>query len=271
MIMPTITDQRAIRECRKLSFCYLCGRPFKPGLKPTRDHVPPKAIFTAGDRKTNPLILPAHSQCNREQSVGDEVIGQLVSVLHGKYPAPQNSKLKVGVITSDSGDPPIAFLMGHDLRPLIWRTVKGFHAALYKEPLIVSGKANVHMPFPEGKRLPNGRVSFNPILPQQEIIAAEIKKNRLVQRLDRVVCFNGKCVYECVWVSADAGEPICMFALRLYDWERLADRHNFPQRGCVGIYSPTSGKPPTATSGTSLMFPTKGNPLDPFGDSQGSG
>ena len=120
------------------------------------------------------------------------------------------------------------------------------------------------MPFPEGKPLPNGQVSFDPILPQQQSFAEEIKKNRRAKRLDRVVCFNDQCVYECVWVRDDAGGSWCMFAFRLYDWETLADRHNFPARGCVGFYRPAPGKPATATWGTSLPIPTSGNPLDPF-------
>lgn len=269
--MPAIENQRAIRECSKLPFCYLCGKTWaESGLKPTRDHVPPKAIFATEDRAVTPLILPVHCKCNIDQSIGDEIIGQLVSVLRAKYPDPQNIKLKVGVVPGAQGDDPLAVLHGPDLRPLVWRIIKGFHAALYREPLDVGGKANVHMPFPQGQRLPNGRLRFDEILPQQRAIAEEIKKNRLARRLDRVSCFNDKCIYECVWVRGDAGEPICMFALRLYDWEKLADPR-FRQRGCVGIYSPNSGQPATATAGTSLMLPTGGNPLDPFHDGQSNG
>jgi hypothetical protein len=264
--MPAIEDQRAIRDCRRLSFCYLCGKSFAPNSKATRDHVPPKAVFATEDRRVNPLILPVHDRCNKEQSVGDEVIGQLVSVLHCASGWPRTDKLKIGQVSRGEATP-ITFLTGPDLRPLIWRMVKGFHAALYGQPLLVAGKANVHMPFPEGKRLSGNRVSFNDVLPQQRVIAEEIKKNRLANRLDRVVCFNGKCVYECVWVSGDRGEPICMFALRLYDWEKLADTRMFPPRGCVGIYSPTSGKPASATRGTALFLPTGGDVLDPFAGS----
>ncbi len=261
--MPTIADQRAIRECSKLPFCYLCGNPLKRSER-TRDHVPPKAIFAEEDRGVNPLILPAHPQCNTGQSVGDEVIGQLVAIAHGKLPKPGKTKLKFGAIVDDSGKPSHEFLTGHDLRPLIWRFIKGFHAALYREPLVVNGRANVHMPFPEGKQLLNGRVEFSEVLPQQRLITEEIKKNRLVGNLDSVRCFNDQCVYECVWVSDDSGQTLCMFALRLYDWEKLADRQNFTPRGCVGLYSPATGKPRTSTRGTSLIFPVSGEPLDPY-------
>ena len=83
--------------------------------------------------------------------------------------------------------------------------------------------------------------------------------------MDRITCYRGKCVYECIWVRADAGEWICMFGLRLYNWEDLGDVHNFPKRGCVGIYCSKAGRPAAGTIGTSLEFRTTSeHPLDPF-------
>lgn len=97
----------------------------------------------------------------------------------------------------------------------------------------------------------------------------EIKRNRLARNLDRVVCCNEKCRYECVWSQADNGTRICIFALDLYDWLRLGDLHHFTSRGCVGSYVLSGGTVPAhATRSTQLIFNLGGDDvsLDPFAD-----
>ena len=262
--MPVLHSQRELRACQRLPFCYLCGEGFGPEAVSTRDHVPPKAIFACKDR-VNPLILPAHTDCNERESVRDELLGQLVALLHGRRPAPGRLRLRVGWTKLPGSGGLAAIMYGCDLRPLVWRCVKGFHAALYKEFLLVDGRANVHLPFPEGRRMQGSKIVFCPILPQQAIIAEELRKNRLAKTIDRLTCWAGRCVYECTWVRSDTGEWLCMFGLRLYNWEHLGDIHHFPRRGCVGLYCASKGRPALGTRGTTLNFtcPTQ-HPLDPF-------
>jgi hypothetical protein len=95
----------------------------------------------------------------------------------------------------------------------------------------------------------------------------ELKRNRLVGTLDRVLCRNGKCRYECVWTQADDGRSLCVFGFDLYGWKDLGDLQ-LGQRGCTGSYMlPEARVPATATRATRLemLLPNR-SPLDPFGD-----
>jgi hypothetical protein len=92
-----------------------------------------------------------------------------------------------------------------------------------------------------------------------------IKKNRVAGNTDKIVCRNGKCRYECVWAQTDRGEmKMCIWALDLYDWQRLGDTNHTPARSCVGIYTPPS-VPANASFATNLHFPfSNEHPLDAF-------
>jgi hypothetical protein len=261
--MPELLTQRDLRGCQTIAFCYLCGKQFSASEEFVRDHVPPKAIFVGKDLK-DPLILPVHYDCNQRESVGDEVLGQIAAILHKKRLRPERSRLKFGEVGIPGTERKISFLYGVNLKPLIWRCVKAFHAALYREFLDVAGKLNLHTPFPEG-RYTGDKVTFDNILPQQQVVADAVRKSRLAHKLDRIVCYGGKCIYECTWHQDDARTIwACMFAFKLYNWETLGDTYNFPKRGCVGFYSPVTGLPKLATKGTSLALPFLSNSLDPF-------
>jgi len=261
--MIQIITHKALHNCAKLDFCYLCGQPFENGRETNRDHVPPKAIFLPGDRR-NPLILPTHPGCNQSESVDDELVSQLVSALHRALPRPERQRLKfiVGLVKSDGE--PIAFTANVDLGRIVWRWVRGFHAALYHEYLPKLVKWRVHPPFPSGRR-DGEKLIRDPILPQQTFVPEEIKKNRLARNLDVLKCCNGRCCYESVFVRADNGQPVCFWALRIYDWERLADPRWARSHGCIGAYVPPAGIPQGASRGTKLDFPfPNSDPLDPF-------
>lgn len=74
-------------------------------------------------------------------------------------------------------------------------------------------------------------------------------------------------MYDCVWVRDDAGVPMCIFALNVYDWAKLGDTESFPKRGCVGYYRVLSALPKGATIGTELEFRFQNNELlDPFAE-----
>ena len=96
MHMPELSTQVAFRPVQSLAFCYLCGEGFSEHAEKTRDHIPPKSIFAPEDREP-PLILPTHRNCNEAQSGYDEVVGQLIAAIHGKYPEPDRRRLNVQV------------------------------------------------------------------------------------------------------------------------------------------------------------------------------
>lgn len=262
--MPELRTQADFRGVRSLDFCYLCGKGFTGRYDKTRDHVPPRAIF-AGDDREPALILPTHRCCNEGQSGYDEVIGQLVSVIHGKYPSPDNMRLDIRVMPTDDGGTPFLGFVGTNLHNVIRRWLRGFHSAIYREFLPDATKNYLHTPFPSGNINENNDVAMEGILEQQPLFVETIKKNRVAKTLDRVECCNGQCVYECVWETSDDGKPMCIFALRVYDWKRLAGTDRFPPRGCVGMYMPESGRPVGGTKSTCLQFSFENaDKLDPF-------
>jgi hypothetical protein len=263
--MPVLlTNQRAFQQVsRRMTFCYLCGEPLSGECN--RDHVPPTAIFLEPDRD-NPLILPTHSACNHSRTKDDEVVGQLIGIIHGNAPKPKARKLKLGVRTR-RGQAPDVMVSGFDLRAIIRRWVRGFHAALYDEFLPDdSGLFVTIPPLAEGEESPDKGIT--PIAPPEVFapFVTEIKKNRATQTLDRIVCRNGKCVYECVWTQADRGQWFCVYALDLYGWIELGDTEKYGERGCVGGYRRVGGGVPQgATEATRLVFDVanarKGNPF----------
>lgn len=266
--MPVVLEtQQAMRPLQRLAFCYLCGLKIEAGQRRTRDHVPPSAIFAVADRDF-PLILPTHDKCNHGWTEADCRIGELVGVLHGRALEPGKSKLEFAGSEFSDGSVGAA-VRGLDLRSIVRRCIRGFHAALYGEPLDASATAFMTTPpMPEARATGAGakRVEVAAVVPK---FVEEIKRNRLTGTLDRVVCRNGKCRYDCVWSRADDGRYLCIYAFDLYDWKRLGDGVHFDARGCVGAYWPhdEARVPGTATRGTRLEFRVENvDRLDPFGN-----
>ncbi len=128
--MPlTLRTQQEFRPIQRRSFCYLCAREFVRGDNKNRDHVPPSRLFAPEDRDPA-LILPSHRNCNSNRSAEDEVIGQLVGVLHGRAMVEHGRLPDVRRTTFPDGSPGIG-VVGLALKPIIFRWVTGFHAALY--------------------------------------------------------------------------------------------------------------------------------------------
>jgi len=261
--MPELITQASVQSAKYLSFCYLCGQPFKAYADNHPDHIPPSAIFAKIDRDF-PLKVAAHLTCNNPQSQADEIVGQLIAVIHGKQPKPERARLKHKVFKFPNNDVPVLAVLDTGLAGQIWRWVRGFHAALYKEFLPNDTKNAIHPPFPHGKQEPNG-FTINKIIDQQYQFVEIVKKNRVAGCIDRIICNNGKCIYECVWVQMDNGPWACIFALKIYNWIKLADKH-FASRGCTGCYLPQSGQPTNATKWTTLEIPFSNiETLNPFG------
>ena len=109
--MPELFTQRDLRSVQNLPFCYLCGNAFGQKAETTRDHVPPKSIFATADR-VPPLVLPTHRHCNEAQSGYDEIVGQVIAAIHGKYPEPARVRLDVQVAEDANNGGQSAWLSG---------------------------------------------------------------------------------------------------------------------------------------------------------------
>jgi len=262
--MPTLKTNRDFQPLQKLPFCYLCEQEFCETRERTRDHVVPRAIF-ATDHQICPLILPAHRDCNESQSVYDERIGQFLAVLHGKYPPLGRVRLDIRAFQDSESGSVRAACVGIDLRPIVFRWIRGFHAALYTEHLPVNCRWSVHPPIPYSKQ-DDPQHHSERLLDQQAKWVAHIKRNRTAGSIDSVECFDGHCVYHCCWDQCDRGEWICIFAMKILDWEVLADP-SFPRRCCAGFYQPPAGRPCNGTTSTRLQFDfLNTHPLDAFTD-----
>ena len=270
--MPHLTTQQDFRNVQKLPFCYLCGEQFKPGDDINRDHMPPSALFEQEDRDVS-LILPTHVECNAREHIFDEFIGQFVSLIHGRPPKPGHRPLDATV--AHVAGKPVTLSKGLNIHHFIRRCVRGFHAALYHEWL-PSDTVNAFHPPLRGGQLDGdtGKPTdeFQAMLVgdqgvgQHALFSSVLKQNRIAGNTDKVVSRNGKCVYECVWSNLDDGSPICIFGLKIYEWQQFDQLAGYPPRGCVGIYGPTAGSPEIATRATDLEFPSPNTDgLDPFG------
>lgn len=259
--MPRLTDQATLRTIRHIGFCYLCGDSLPsmgcPGRN--RDHVPPSSLFLPQDR-TPPVILPTHTTCNNSQTSTDEIMGQLISLIHGTPPKPNRLKAAV-YATPVIGIPLLA--IDHNLHSAIWRWIRGFHAALYATPLPDSAERWIGTPLPA---LKIGESPAGENLSQHRLVVEQVKRNRAAGRFDEIRCRNRQLRYECTWQESDNGlNWMCFWGLDIYGWKSLGDRRHFHPRGCVGLY--VLAQPPvTATRGTRIHTPyLNSHPLDPFG------
>jgi hypothetical protein len=226
--------------------------------------VPPSGLFAVADREPS-LILPTHYLCNRARSAEDQVIGQLVGTLHGRRVNNAHNKLNVDVVQFELNKV-LAMVSDVDIRQIIRRWIRGFHAALYCEFLPPDETIfATYLPMPEGTR-DKDKIAFLPIPESFSKFVDELKRNRLVQNLDCISSRNGRCHYECVWSQTDDGRWNCIYGLDVYNWRNLGDTKNFAARSCVGLYRrPSGGTPMMASRATRLVFDvSSGSSLDPF-------
>jgi hypothetical protein len=259
-----LITQQDVRPLRRLPFCYICGLPLVDDDVRNDDHVPPSSVFLEADRN-HPLILPTHYACNHGQHVQDQQIGQLVGLLHGHAPNPQHQRVQLFGGQGPDGNP-FAAAGGFDLVSIIKRWICGFHAALYREPMLQGTEFMTSLP------LASLDVSTGQLDPVHEIVphfVRAIRQNRELGPLDRIECRNGKCLYECVWVEPNDGGRFCVYALDLYGWVTFGDTERFGRRGCVGAYVPPNRQPPLgARLGIQGDDAAISDPLDPFAPSE---
>jgi hypothetical protein len=183
-----LLTQRDMRSAQGLPVCYLCGLTFTATDQVNRDHVPPSALFLPADRDF-PLILPTHYTCNHSRHLEDQTIRQLVGILHGTAPDPQHRRLDFYAGRASDGDLFVA-AGGFDLRDIIRRWVRGFHAALYRAPL-VGDQFMTFSPLAEGDRDTFQIDPVHDIIPH---FVRTIRQKRIAGTLDLVNCRNGQGV-----------------------------------------------------------------------------
>jgi hypothetical protein len=252
---------RDFQSVRYLPFCYICGRDFIDADVVDGDHVPPRAIFNSRDREPA-LKLKTHRACNVRLSVDDKKIGQLIALRRFEGPKSARDMALKFVHYSGTG----VAVDNLNVDKAVWRWVMGFHAALYRAPLLGNWHA-ITTPFPRGDKH-YGAEQIRPI-PKQHLLAVEtIKYNRATGNIDQVVANRQQLRFECVWCQADDGVRwSCMFALDVYDWKDLGSHtKEIPARGCAGVYAlpdfsvpkgAAAGRPPT------ILIPNW-DALDPF-------
>lgn len=261
--MPTLDSHKALQKLRTLPFCYLCGKEFATGDRVDHDHVPPKTTFRILDR--HPVLkLKTHKACNAALSVEDKKIGQLIALR--RYERPASARDHVLHFSLHSLVHGIA-VENLDVDEAVYRWVRGFHAALYRQPLI-GEKYAITTPFPRADKTKNG-VRVRPVLPQHSAIVETIKTNRAFRNLDSIVINRSKLTYECVWCQTDGRERwLCCFALDIYNWKDLGSHTaDIPARGCAGLYSLADGSAPadaTLNRESAIIIPNI-DKLDPFG------
>jgi hypothetical protein len=242
--MVKIATQQERRSVSRLQFCYDCGQPFQPDEKPTRDHVPPEAIFATRDR--DPLILAAHAACNAKHSLTDEKMGQLIALRRSQIPSSARAKKLKFLINPKIT---VGAVLDVDIHGQVWRWIRGFHAALYHQPFPHEFKSALQTPFV-------AVATGDTLRPQHQTFVRMIKTARVSRRIDRIHCNNGQLRYECVWdVGADKMWN-CVFALDVCDWKDLGKTLGLPARGCAGCYTMPI-PPPTATrwQSTGIVIP----------------
>lgn len=239
--MPRLEHQKHFRDVQSLPFCYVCGGAFENVAPRDHDHVPAKACFAARDRNF-PLQLPTHKSCNSGHKLLDEKIGQVLRLKYGNGSRSRHERLKFRFFPPDARRGAMGAVVNVDVRGAIRQWIRGFHAALYKQPLAAGSRFAFETPFPEARVTSSGG----------DLIRMRLAQHRLF--------------VECVWACSDTGPWICVFALDLYDWSGLGDINSFARRGCAGSYVMPNGTAPNgATIATELRIVIPNYwPLDPF-------
>lgn len=265
MGMVSISTHQDCRTVQKLPFCYLCGKEFEPGDERTRDHLPPETVFALADKQKGPVLwLPAHKPCNEAEGTTDQKLGQLIGLRRSEVPASRRDRqLKFTVFPRQA----LGAITNLNIDQAIWRWIRGFHAALYREHMPNAPMRALTTPFPRAEQK-SRHAAVEPMKePQHRIIVQTIKTNRAKRNLDLVHTHDAKLRYEAVWVQSDQGIWMCFFGLDIYDWIDLGDAGIDQRRGCAGCYALSGGSYPvsaTRATPTSIIVPNR-HPLDPFG------
>lgn len=262
--MTTIRTEHQLKRIYDPGFCYLCGESWSPDDETDDDHVLPTNGFLPEDRK-QPLILRTHKVCHEPKGNYDVRVGQIFKILHGTMPSNFGDyKLELTKWTDPSTGEEVGGITDFEFTRILIGWLKGFHTALYREYLPHNGRRFAYTsPWPSFLGDPN---HVEPIQAVHEKWVETLVASRMARMIDGIAVRNGKVRYECTWDRLDNGQPVCVFALDIYDWTRLSPPHAGPKRTCTGIYH-AAKIPKTASRATSLIIPGRlRNPYDAFGE-----
>ena len=253
--MAEVITPRELRAVQNLPFCYACGETFTDDHR-NRDHVPARSCISTSDRAHNPLILPSHVTCNDSFTVSDERVGQYLSLLHGKLPAHNKSRLnyiKFSRIVGGKHSQLSQAITNVDMYGVVWRWIRAFHSALYQQPIPQNTNYAIELPIDVISPTETGHIEDGGRVRQRNLCDRTIKRNRLTKTLDRLAGWNGKLLYECVWIVTPS-HAYCVFWLDFYSWRRMARLNGHEPRDCVGFYQLHVGEmPKQATLETQII------------------
>jgi hypothetical protein len=259
-----ILTQSDLRHVRDLPFCHACAKVFLADDLTDRDHIPAQACFDKADRNP-PLKLKSHVVCNNAHKLNDEKVGELIAVQRRKS-IDATRTLRVGFFNETRTGRLVGAAHNLDIMGCIKRWVRGFHAALYREPLSPVALFQITPPLPHA--IIKEPIVVEPIPAHVPHFVQTLKLNRAARNLDRIVTNNGKLRFESVWAQDDHQKHwMCIWALDLYGWIGLGDQR-FRRRGCTGAYMREDGHAPDgAARATRLEVSMKSrDTLDAFGD-----
>jgi len=233
------------------------------GAVTNKDHVVPRSLVCK-DLRDPPLVLMVHKSCNSGWSKADDLLGQLFAG-HNERGAGRDPKSGLTVLEFKSSGQIPAFkaVGGLDLVQIVWRMVRGMHAALYTDFLPASSKFEISLPFPT---IDERGCVVDSLRPIHSVVASQLYLARRSGIVDQVVVYNGAVRYICAWDRLDDGRSCCMFALQIHEWENAVDTRLGPRAGCVGLYVPRSGRPRQAQKCPRVDFVGAHAVLSPFED-----
>jgi hypothetical protein len=260
--MVILQTQKDFRIVQRLPFCYLCGEHLQEDDVTDGDHVPARATFNPRDREPA-LKLRTHKRCNANLSVDDKKLGQLIALRRRELPTSLRDQALNFMTQRD-----MVAVTNLNIDAAVWRWIRGFHAALYREPLLAGSRHTIRTPFPRADEV-QGRLLLQPLLEQHRLIVTTLKQNRAWRNVDSIEANRGQLRYECVWCLADDDTTwFCMFGVDIYDWKDLGSSTALiPARGCAGMYQREDGSLPqmATVNRASPIEVLNEDPLDPFG------
>jgi hypothetical protein len=268
----SISTQNELRQARSsVRFCYLCGQSVVAGeydsalASVNKDHVPPKKIFSASDR-VNPLILNTHYSCNHGWSLADSLFGELFALYNEReFTEEKPPILETQEFSHKATGEQFDAITGVDIKQLLCRILRGFHAALYGEFLGKGTEISISLQFPSVS-FEDGIIAEG-LHPMHSEVAWKLYNSRLSNNCDRVEIYNSKCKYICVWDKLDNGMVCCLFSISIYEWEKMVDLRLVPESCCVGLLMPKTGIPDGAAVVNGIELPRPLIPIyNPFRD-----
>ena len=253
--MPRIVSQKDFSKHRKLTFCYLCGKPLD-GTSPTNDdHCPPKSVFNAIDRSNYPIILKVHKKCNHSWHLSDDMLSRFFDPLsnQGKVNKSkhqkQMEKRKVGIVFQGFE---VYGYKDVPLRPFGKRLIQCMHALLYKEWLPTGTICDIMFPFAQANQ--KGQSVSDEIRDVSLAMSKRIVSSVKAESYDFVTAYKNKFKYVCCWSTFDSGNPICLFAFDIMHMSKMAIPLCVLPKAAIGYYAL---KPPQAehSKATKLQLP----------------